>query len=181
MDPVSRYARVLSLIGAATGLASVLFPWWTLRWTWSGGFFVSSVFLYGNRVEGSLAGLGIESLQAVSTDAYDFTWFSLGFIIIAVAGTVFGALRASRIQASLLASTFFYIAGSVVFLGGLSSVLSDQGRTIFSSVTVTFMGSTSTVDSGLSIGFYLNLLAILLVAGSYFSSRRKKVRRGSLC
>ena len=171
-------ARFTALLGSVVGVFSILLPWWILEWTWEGGLFERSTFLYGNSIRGDLSGLGVAGTIGVNVPAYTFASYSLVLVLLAFVAGVYGGLGSSpRNRFSLVLSTLLFFLSSLVFVIGLSSALSMEGRRIFASETLASSGSH--VTTGLASGFYLVVAAIVTVGFSYLVERRS-VKRGKL-
>ncbi len=178
-------ARVLLLAGCVIGLVSAAAPWWALAWRWQGGTFETITFLYANRISGDLGSLGVPTSVIVSTSAYDFAQTAFILIVTASVAGIMGVFTRGLWRGRLsIFSGLLFAASAVIFVVGLSSILSKQGRSVFSTQTLTFQGSTSTVTTELSLGFYLVIGAASLTLASYMLCRRKglnqlfvKVRR----
>jgi hypothetical protein len=138
--------------------------------------FERSTFLYSNSVIGDLSGLGVAGTIDLSIPAYAFANFSLVLVILGFAAGIYGvAGDANRAQASRALSTLLFLLALVVFIIGLSSVLSEEGNRIFSSRTLASSGSH--VTTGLALGFYFVAAAAVALGFSYMSGRRAVGRR----
>lgn len=169
-----KYSRPLGLIGPMLGLLSAALPWWVLKWSWSNGFFEVRTFLYANSIEGDLSGLGVGNPVGVSTQPYDFAVFTLAMVVVASAAGVAATLGASRYERPLLLSgTILFAFGLVMFVAGLSPTVSSQNRSIFSTETLSFGGSTSTITTALGVGFYVALSAVLVTSTRCYRVRKR--------
>ena len=173
---ILQQARSLALLGSVVGLLGTLLPWWSLRWTWEGGMFERSTFLYSNTLTGDLSGLGVAGNIGLSIPAYAFANFSLVLVILGFAAGVYGVVGdARRTRAIRALSTLFFLLALVVFVIGLSSVLSDEGYRIFSSRALASSGSH--ITTGLALGFYFVVAAVLALGFSFLLGRRSVDRR----
>ncbi|MEM2987417.1 MAG: hypothetical protein QXK26_00075 [Candidatus Bathyarchaeia archaeon] len=169
----------VGVIGGILAFISLALPWWTLTFSSSVmGFTISAdVSIYPYR--------GAISFMGFTMDIPINLWFglaSLAFIIIGGILGIVGSITQAKGKAALIIGGFLALLSIIVFAAGLQSEFS-KGTSIpspvpgespleipavglFSNGTWNLMGTSLNYTSYLSFGFWLALVAaILMLAG----------------
>lgn len=157
----------IGIIGAILAFVSIALPWWTMSMsatamevTFSADV---SVYLY----QASASAMGVS--QTVTMELW-FGWAALALVVLGgVLGIVGGAIP-DKGKMVLVVGGILALLSIVIFAVGLQTELSKAppvsgfpGVGLFSSGSYNFMGASMNYSTYLSFGFWLALVAMILM------------------